>query len=146
MCLRISYRFIEIFLGSVQVVFHNHFVFLPRFLRFFPFCRLFIIFYYPLFFFSLLFFSLLQTFIISVSLDQVDLFTARPCLSPPFLLRQSGSKDEVFLVNFFSIRLLLFVDTYVLYVVRAEYAFKWTRPARPSLSRFCPISIVLIRR
>lgn len=52
--------------------------------------------------FSLLFFSLLQTFIISVSLDQVDLFTARPCLSPPFLLRQSGSKDEVFLVNFFS--------------------------------------------
>lgn len=50
--------------------------------------------------FSLLFFSLLQTFVLS--LDQVDLFTARPCLSPPFLLRQSGSKDEVFLVNFFS--------------------------------------------
>lgn len=97
-------------------------------------------------FLSLIFLVTSDLCIISVSLDQVDLFTARPCLSPPFLLRQSGSKDEVFLVNFFSIRLLLFVDTYVLYVVRAEYAFKWTRPARPSLSRFCPISIVLIRR
>lgn len=36
MCLRISYRFIEIFLGSVQVVFHNQIRFLASLSSFLP--------------------------------------------------------------------------------------------------------------
>lgn len=73
MCLRISYRFIEIFLGSVQVVFLNHFVFLPRFL--FP-----LSYFYPLFFF--IFVRWFFTPFVSLYLDRVDLPAARIPVSP----------------------------------------------------------------
>lgn len=163
MCLRISYRFIEIFLGSVQVVFHNSF----SYFAFFVFPPFVVSYFYPLFFYSCRYWFF-RLFVPLCDLDQVDLFSSHDPVSPPSSssLRQSGSKDEVFLffffINFFCfffffflIRSLLLHDSIIrrvdtilgigVWLICAD-AFKWTRPVRPSLSRFCPISSVLIRR